>query len=66
MQNFIVLGIIPGTDYQTSLTFWLIISALILSLIFLPQLYFGLEQLRRYLTIRKIARTINHFDLVSI
>lgn len=28
MQNFIVLGLVPGTQIQLTFTFWMIVSAL--------------------------------------
>ena len=29
MEEFIVLGIIPGTEYQTTFAFWAVVSAVI-------------------------------------
>lgn len=29
MEEFIVLGIIPGTNYQTTFTFWMAVSAVV-------------------------------------
>jgi len=66
MQNFIVLGYIPGNNYQTGLAFWLIVTAVFTSILFLPQIFYAFEQLRRYLTVRQIARTINHLELITI
>lgn len=32
MQNFIVLGIVPGTNFQTTFSFWLAVSLVLGSL----------------------------------
>ena len=32
MQNFIVLGIIPGTNIQTTFTFWVAVAAILVAI----------------------------------
>ncbi len=32
MQNFIVLGLVPGTHIQLTFTFWLIVSSIVIGL----------------------------------
>lgn len=66
MQNFIVLGIIPGTNIQTNLNFWLLVAVGLVGFILRLHILAGLERLQRYLVIRRIARTINHLDLISL
>jgi len=66
MQNFIVLGIIPGTHIQTTLNFWIVVAIILSMASCLPRLATLVKALRRYLVIRRIARTIDHFDLVTI
>jgi len=39
MQDFIVLGIIPGTEYQTTFTFWVAVSAVIIAIPLLIRLW---------------------------
>ncbi|TAH35395.1 hypothetical protein EYC59_02350 [Candidatus Saccharibacteria bacterium] len=34
MQNFIVLGLVPGTHIQLTFTFWLVVSALFITILF--------------------------------
>jgi hypothetical protein len=66
MQNFIVLGIIPGTDYQTTFTFWLVVAAIVLGLLSLPRIVYMLGRMRRSYAMWQIAHTINELDLVTI
>jgi hypothetical protein len=66
MQNFIVLGIIPGTNYQTTFNFWLAIAAAFLVLMYIPKYVAVAKHMRTYLGMRQIARTIDHFELVTI
>lgn len=64
MQNFIVLGIIPGTDFQTTFMFWVCtaagFTATLVAVHYLPKRH----ALRAYLAARKIARLIKHYELV--
>lgn len=65
MQNFIVLGIIPGTSIQINLNFW--IGAFVLFLIALSssRLYSLLATIKQYFIIRRIAYAIDHLDIVT-
>ncbi len=35
MQNFIVLGLVPGTQIQLTFTFWMVVSALFAATLFI-------------------------------
>jgi hypothetical protein len=65
VQNFIVLGIIPGTDFQTTFTFWVCVAtgfaALLMVAHYLPKQY----TLQTYFAARKVARLIKNYDLVA-
>jgi hypothetical protein len=39
MYEFIVLGLIPGTDTELTFTFWLILASLLLVVILIRQLH---------------------------
>lgn len=65
MQSFIVLGIIPGTNIQTNLNFWIMVAILLSILTFRMQLFAMRNFVQRELTIRQIAHTINSFELVA-
>jgi hypothetical protein len=63
MQSFIVLGIIPGINYQTTFDFWLYTA---LVLFCLPTAFWLAKKrhvLRAYFAARKINRFINQFQL---
>lgn len=62
MQNFIVLGIIPGTNVQLDFTAWLIISA---SLLIASLLIHERRNIKWLLTSRYVAFRLNHLKLVS-
>lgn len=62
MQSLIVLGIIPGTDIQTNLNFWILMYALIAIVAFRAQLFAMRAYVQRQLTIFRIAHTINSFE----
>jgi hypothetical protein len=62
MQSFIVLGIIPGTDIQTNLNFWISVSFLLMAVTFRAQLRAFQKFVQWYLAMRKIASTINRYD----
>lgn len=66
MQNFIVLGLVPGTNIQITLNLWLGVTAGVLFLLVTPRLILAIDTVRRYFVMRKIARTINRFDLISL
>ena len=63
MQDFIVLGYIPGTNYETTLSFWLVVYALIFAWLFRWRLLYTLEQLRRGTHLFRIVYTIVRSDL---
>lgn len=64
MQDFIVLGLIPGTNYQITFIFWLWLMAGLIGLVVLVYyLPARLTHLRTYLLARKVARLINHYQL---
>lgn len=63
MQNFIVLGIIPGTNFQTTFDFWLGAGAVLFSLPLLLRLYHKRHVLHAYLAGRKINHFILHYRL---
>jgi len=62
MQSFIVLGIIPGTNIQTTLGFWVIISVMLLVVLFRSKIIAIRNFVQFFMAIRKIARTINGFE----
>jgi len=66
MQSFIVLGIIPGTNIQTNLNFWLTISSIVLLLVLRTRIIALRNYAQRVLLAHQIARTINHFELITI
>ncbi len=63
MQNFIVLGIVPGTHIQLTFSLWLTIVASLCGALILVRLLMMLH-LRNYLISRKIAGVIDNCDLV--
>jgi hypothetical protein len=63
MQNFIVLGIIPGTNFQTSFNFWLLVGIGLASLPALLFLAHKRHAVRAYFAARKVARLINQLQL---
>jgi hypothetical protein len=66
MQNFIVLGIIPGTNIQTNFGFWIGMAAVFGLLLTRYRWVTIGARARNYLLLRKIARTIDRFDLVAL
>jgi len=66
VQDFIVLGIIPGTDFQTTFNFWLAVGLSFVALLYVPRYAVLRRHIRTYLTARQIARTIDRFDLITI
>jgi len=63
MQTFIVLGIIPGTHFQTTFTFWLMVGLSLLCLPLAAYLWHKHYALRAYFAARKIARFIDQYQL---
>lgn len=66
MQNFIVLGIVPGTNIQTTFMFWLGVVAVFCALLSIPTVLHFASIVRTHLVARKIARIIDRFDLITI
>lgn len=66
MQNFIVLGLVPGTQIQLTFIFWLGIAAAFFSLLMLVHVWGKRDELRQKRAVRQIARTINSIDLVTL
>lgn len=63
MQSFIVLGIIPGTNIQTNLNFWLVVAGLLGILMLRGWIVALRRSMRIYMGMRKIARTINSCEM---
>ncbi len=66
MQSFIVLGIIPGTNIQTNLNFWIYVAIVLAILASRNLLNVALKQLRKYFALQQIAYTIEHYDFVLV
>jgi hypothetical protein len=58
MQNFIVLGIIPGTNYQTTFAFWLGLSVALLLLPMLRRLWRKRHIISSHTRFRKVAQLL--------
>lgn len=66
MQSFIVLGIIPGTNIQTNLDFWIWVS-IMLSIFACRNLFFATGKLvLKFLALHQIAYTIRHYEFVVV
>ena len=65
MQSFIVLGIIPGTNIQTNLNFWIIVSSLLVLIAMRTQLIAMRNFVQLIMATHKIARTINQFEITA-
>jgi hypothetical protein len=65
MQSFIVLGIIPGTNIQTTLNFWLVVTILFALIAFRRPLQAFRGFAQRQLIAYRIARTIDACELRS-
>jgi hypothetical protein len=63
VQDFIVLGLIPGTNYQITFILWLYLTAGLL--LFALALHYAPKRhvLYTYLLARKVARLIKHYQL---
>lgn len=66
MQSFIVLGIIPGTNIQTNLNFWIYVAIILTILASYNQLNNARKHLRKHFALRQIAYTIEHYDFVLV
>ncbi|GEM_PF-1132200 len=63
MQSFIVLGIIPGTNIQTTLNFWLAVTAILVLVTFRRRMWALCSYVQRQLVVRRIAHTIKNYEL---
>jgi len=66
MQSFIVLGIVPGTNIQTTLNFWLVVTILLAVIAFRRYLKTFRSFVQQQLAARRIARTINGYQLQAV
>ena len=66
MQNFIVLGIIPGTNFQTDLNFWIYVSIVFMLLINRRRFYVLGKHLHLRFIAWRITQAVNNFDLVAL
>jgi hypothetical protein len=62
MQSFIVLGIIPGTNIQTNLNFWVFVSFLYIFFLTRRFWYARAVSLRIRLVAWRLAHTFDHFE----
>ena len=65
MQDFIVLGIVPGTQIQLSFMFWVYCGLGFFSLIFVVHMA-KKHSLRGYIASLQISHTINEYELVAL
>ena len=65
MQDFIVLGIIPGTDYQLTFTFWLAVAGTLVVLPVLVRLWRRRYAFAAILLSLYVARLISRRRLLA-
>jgi hypothetical protein len=63
MQNFIVLGIIPGTSIQLTFNFWLYVAIVSVSLPIIKNVWQRRETARTYFVALLISRFIAQYRL---
>ncbi len=63
MQNFIVLGQIPGTNFETTFNFWLTLSLALILLFSARRLWRKRYSLLAFIRARKIERLMTHHQL---
>jgi hypothetical protein len=66
MQSFIVLGIIPGTNIQTDLNFWVAMSILYAVFITRRFWYTRLRQLHVRYVAWQITQAIRNYEFVAV
>lgn len=66
MQSFIVLGIIPGTNIQTTLNFWITVAIVLTVLASYGRLNASRKWLRRHFAMHQIAYTIENYEFVLV
>lgn len=62
MQSFIVLGIVPGTNFQTTFNFWLTVAAILLVFVMRGPIVNARRVTQRHLAMWRIARAIDRCD----
>ncbi len=62
MQSFIVLGIVPGTNFQTTFNFWLTVAAVLLVFVMRRRIVNARRVTQRQLAMWRIARAIDRCD----
>jgi hypothetical protein len=62
MQSFIVLGIIPGTDIQTNLNFWIMVAALSTLFLLRSPIAALYSAFKHFVALREIANVIEHYE----
>ena len=65
MESFIVLGIVPGTDFQLTLEFWIAVAAVLLVLANLSLVFELANRARTWYVAQRISIEIMNFDLRS-
>lgn len=65
MQSFIVLGIVPGTDFQLTFNFWLNIAILLAVSPMLRAAWRRRGKLREVVVAVKLARFIDQYQLLA-
>lgn len=63
MQSFIVLGIIPGTNFQLNFTFWISTWIMLLCLPIVRKMWRGRTHLLTLFAAVRIARVIGQYQL---
>ena len=63
MQNFIVLGIIPGTDFQITFNFWLLAAVLLASLPLVRRAWHQRNNVRVYIVSMQLNWVIDRFQI---
>ena len=62
MQSFVVLGIIPGTNFQTTFNFWLTVAVVLLVFAMRKRIVNARHVTQRQLAMWRIARAIERCD----
>jgi len=63
MQNFIVLGLVPGTHLEITFTLWVCGAVLLAGLPFLRQLWHHRTNIYNYAVALRFARFIDQFQI---
>lgn len=65
MQNFIVLGIVPGTNLQITFTFWLFAAAALMALLVARYAWRQRKHVRVYLVAIQLSRFIDRYRIAA-